>query len=545
VRRIIPLALIAFVSLASPLVAGTFGTTPIAPDLGLNSLDRGVARQKLGRDLFADPYATVTIGSVDVYDKFPYIASRTFQVVSDARWNRLVFGEVGGDLHAWDGAGTTFGALSSPRGLAVDEQDRLYVADSGNGRIMVFQATSEFGEMTLEPLFTIGGFARPMAVAVSDNGTPFDPSDDRLYVADTGRNMVLSFALMPGGARQIASIGGLGSGVGRFAGPMAIAVGRSEGINTSDVFVADAHTRRLVHLKDQGGSFAWVGDTHMDADLVTSLDTDAYGAVYAAAPNQGVVSKFGPDLTPVAELSGGLIRPRGFSIPYFTVRDHRDGSVARAGRPDGVSLEQWSDASGLRLWTLGVEVNQLAVTGGDTPSASFTLTDAANVTVSIDDANGRPLATRALGAMAAGVHQVTLDAGDVSVAGGGDRVLRVTAASRYPNGPVAVSRTGFRLGGASALPTQPMLLGSWPNPAVQNVHIAFMLPSSPNGAVSLEVFDTAGRRVRRLDSVFAPGRNEVVWDGRDERGASVSAGLYLYRLRVGDQAWTERLALVR
>ncbi|MFI5370831.1 MAG: FlgD immunoglobulin-like domain containing protein [Candidatus Eisenbacteria bacterium] len=544
-RRIIPLALIAVVSLASPLMADTFGSAPIAPDLGLDALNRGVARQQLGRDLFADPYATVTIGSVDVYDRFPYIASRTFQIVSDSRWNRLVFGEMGGNLNAFDGVGSPIGPLSAPRGLAVDEQDRLYVADSGNGRIVVFQATSEFGEMTLVPLYTIGGLARPNGVAVSDAGTPFDPTDDRLYVADTGRNQVVSFALEANGARQLNAIGGLGSGIGRFAGPMAVAVGRAEGVNTPDVYVADAHTRRLVHLRDQGGSLVWVGDVRHDADLVTSLDTDAYGAVYAAAPNQGVVRKFGPDLTPVAELGGGLTRPRGFSIPYYTVRDHRDGSVVRAGRPDGISLEQWSDGSGMRLWTLGVEVNHLAVTGGDAPSASFTLTDAANVSLSIDDASGHTLATRSLGAMAAGVHNVTLDAADLRVAGGGDHVLRLTASSRYPNGPVAVSRTGFRLGGPSALPSEPMLLGSWPNPAVHDVHIAFMLPSAAPGSVSLEVFDTAGRRVRKLDGAFAAGRNEVVWDGRDERGSSAPAGLYLYRLHVGGQVWTDRLALVR
>lgn len=543
-RRLIPLALIATVSLAHPLMADTFARAPIAPDLGFDALDRGVARQQLGRDLFGDTYASVTIGNVDVYDRFPYVSSRTFEVVSDPRWNRLVFGEVGGDLHAWDGAGTSFGALSEPRGLAVDDQDRVYIADSGNGRVLVMQATSELGTMTLVPLYAITGLARPNAVAVSDGGTPFAPADDRLYVADTGANRVVAFALGTSSATQTAAIGSLGSGTGHFAGPMAIAVGRSETVNTADVYVADAHTRRIVHLHDDGGALTWVGSVTHDADLVTSLDTDAWGSLYAAAPNRGLVRKFAPDLTPVADLGGGLVRPHGFSVPFFTVRDHRDDTMRRSARPDGISLEQWTDGSGMKLWSLGIEVKGLAVATGSAPAADFTLTDAATVTLAIDDAAGHTLATRSLGALLAGAHHVTLDPADLAAAGGGDRVLRVSAASRYPNGPSATTRVGFALAG-SGLPAHPMLLGSWPNPAIANAHIAFMLPATPNGTTALELFDTSGRRVRRIAGAFTPGRNEVVWDGRDDRGASLPAGLYLYRLRVGADVWTERLTLVR
>src|SRR5687768_9607868 len=64
---------VGLILVATPLRAGTFDRSPIAPDLGLDALTRSVARQQLGRDLFANPYATVTIGNTDVYDKFPYV----------------------------------------------------------------------------------------------------------------------------------------------------------------------------------------------------------------------------------------------------------------------------------------------------------------------------------------------------------------------------------------------------------------------------------------------------------------------------------------
>ena len=395
--------------IAAPAAAGTFARDRIAPDLGADALTRGVARAQVGRDLFADPYATVTLGSVDVYDVFPYVESRTFQVVSDPRWNRLVYGEVGRSLAAFDGAGTTAGPLESPRGMAVDENDRVYVADAGNDRVLVLQAETSQGRIALRPLFAIGGLSGPYDVAYSDGGTPFATGDDLLYVTDTGRNRVAAYALDAAGARRVAMLGELGSGAGKFAGPMAIAVGRARGASTRDVFVADAHTRRIVHLRHEGSALRWMGETVHDADVVTSLDADQWGNLYAAAPNRGVVRKFSPTLAPLAELKDALSRPRGFHVPFVNVRDHRAGSVTRVGRPSAVTLAQWTDATGMRLWGLGVDVVGLGLVQDGGPAARFTLTDPAEMTLEIADArDGRTLVRRPVGALAAGVHTVPL-----------------------------------------------------------------------------------------------------------------------------------------
>jgi DNA-binding beta-propeller fold protein YncE len=533
---------------AGPLFAGTFDRAPLAPALGLDGLNRGVTRERLGRDLFADPYAAVTIGNVDVYDVFPYVESRQFQVVSDPQWNRLVFGEAGRSLRAFDGRGTAAGALSSPHGLAVDDANRVYVADTGNNRIVVLQATTEYDEMVLAPLFTIDGLSRPYGVAHSDGGTPFQAGDDILYVADTGRNRVAAFALSASGAREVAAVGDLGSGPDRFAGPIAVAAGRHDGASTPDVYVADAHSRRIVHLRLENGALRWVGEQSTEANLVTSLDTDHWGNVYAVAPNSGFVRKFNPDLVAVADLRGDLARPRSFNVPFTNVRDHRDGRSLRVGQPNGVMVEQWSDASGARLWNLGVDVTGLEVVSGDAPTARFTLTDHADVTVEIQDAaTGRPVAHRSLGAMEAGPHTLPLGEADLR-ASGGELILRLSAASSYQNGPIASALATFRVNGNGTVssPTEPLLLGNAPNPVMPRTRISFYLPSSAvGGDVSLRVFDASGRAVRNFDRAFAPGLNEVVWDGANDHGHDLSAGVYFYRLRVGQTSFTRRMVLVR
>jgi DNA-binding beta-propeller fold protein YncE len=547
VRRAI-LWTISLTVIATQSVAGTFDRAKIAPDLGIDAFTRGVAHDQLGRNLFANPYATVTIGTVDVYDVFPYLETRTFQVVSDPRWNRLVCGQAGGSLSAYDGTGSALGALSSPRGLATDEENRLYVADTGNNRVLVLQASTQYADITLTPLYAIGGLSGPYDVAYSDGGTPFVHGDDVLYVADTGKNRVLAFALENGSARQLAEIGQLGSGPGCFAGPMAIAAGRSAGSNTADVYVADAHTRRIVRLRLGAGGFRWIADARQDADVLTSLETDQWGNLYASAPHQGVVRKFNADLEPVAELSGALASPRSFHLPFYTVRDHRVGRVERVGRPNAVSVDQWSDATGLSLWNLGLEVRSLAIDAGRAPTARFLLTDRADVTLELADAStGRSLARRSAGTMDAGAHTLALDAEELRAAeGASDVMLRVSAASSYPDGPVAVAQAHMAGGGAASLPTQPMLLGNTPNPVSGPTRIQFLLPNG--GAASqtrLRVFDASGRQLRAFERGFTPGFNEVTWDATDARGHRASAGVYFYRLEVGSLNFTRKLVLVR
>jgi hypothetical protein len=68
------------------------------------------------------------------------------------------------------------------------------------------------------------------------------------------------------------------------------------------------------------------------------------------------------------------------------------------------------------------------------------------------------------------------------------------------------------------------------------VRFAVGMPQA--GQARLEVFDVRGRRVRRLwDGDFAAGVNTPVWDGRDDKGRSLGAGLYFVRLQT---AQTER-----
>ena len=79
-----------------------------------------------------------------------------------------------------------------------------------------------------------------------------------------------------------------------------------------------------------------------------------------------------------------------------------------------------------------------------------------------------------------------------------------------------------------------------PNPFSTSMRLAFALPSS--APVDVAVHDLAGRRIRTLArGLLGAGAHELRWDGRDESGARVRAGVYFVRGRIGARPLTVRL----
>jgi hypothetical protein len=93
-----------------------------------------------------------------------------------------------------------------------------------------------------------------------------------------------------------------------------------------------------------------------------------------------------------------------------------------------------------------------------------------------------------------------------------------------------------------AVPGVLSLAQNSPNPFAGATTLRFAVPAE--GAVRLEVFDVAGRRVARLvDAVLPAGGHAVTWDGRDAAGSRVASGVYLYRLHAGGQSTSREMVL--
>jgi hypothetical protein len=84
-----------------------------------------------------------------------------------------------------------------------------------------------------------------------------------------------------------------------------------------------------------------------------------------------------------------------------------------------------------------------------------------------------------------------------------------------------------------------------PNPTRGVTRIDFSLPGVQ--AVSLDVYDVAGRHVRSLlrDERVDGGTATVVWDGADERGRDVASGVYFVRLIAGERSDSGKILVIR
>ncbi len=87
-------------------------------------------------------------------------------------------------------------------------------------------------------------------------------------------------------------------------------------------------------------------------------------------------------------------------------------------------------------------------------------------------------------------------------------------------------------------------IGTFPNPFRASTEIRFHLESA--APVALHAFDPAGRMVREIlgGSVHPSGNHVVSWNGRDDGGRRLAGGVYLLRLRVGDQTLDRKVVLL-
>lgn len=100
------------------------------------------------------------------------------------------------------------------------------------------------------------------------------------------------------------------------------------------------------------------------------------------------------------------------------------------------------------------------------------------------------------------------------------------------------------VGVPTVIPATELLSQSTPNPMRTAASIRYALPHA--GRVELSIYNALGRRVRSLVSgPKGAGQHAVSWNGRDDLGSRVGAGVYFYELRTDDIRETRRLTITR
>ena len=114
------------------------------------------------------------------------------------------------------------------------------------------------------------------------------------------------------------------------------------------------------------------------------------------------------------------------------------------------------------------------------------------------------------------------------------------------NGPftLAIDASGLSVENADILPDQFELHANFPNPFNPTTSINYDLPE--NASVSLMIYDIMGREIKHLvNEAQNAGFKAIMWDGTNNFGQQVGAGMYLYQIKAGSFTQARKMLLMK
>jgi flagellar hook assembly protein FlgD len=94
------------------------------------------------------------------------------------------------------------------------------------------------------------------------------------------------------------------------------------------------------------------------------------------------------------------------------------------------------------------------------------------------------------------------------------------------------------------LPHNFSLYQNHPNPFNPITTLRYDIPQVIN--VNIAIYDMMGRQVKTLvNGIQSAGHKSVQWNSTNNQGKPVSAGVYLYKIQVGDFVDTKKMILLR
>jgi hypothetical protein len=231
--------------------------------------------------------------------------------------------------------GTAAGQVRTPRGVAINER-YLYVADSGNNRIQVYDTLAQRWWSMGSAGTGAGQFNQPYGIDLDSAGN--------LWVADAGNDRIQRWTAATGAWTVFGGV--RGTGLGQFNGPFDIQVD-----SLGNVFVADHYNRRVQKRTAAGAWSVFIASGSVDGTLryPDGLGVDSQDSIYVSdfdtftdASRIQKFSKTGVFLGKVAsseeEYEGDISRPMGLEIGLTTnlyVADTGNSVVTERGSTGG------------------------------------------------------------------------------------------------------------------------------------------------------------------------------------------------------------------
>lgn len=251
--------------------------------------------------------------------------------------------------------GNTFDPFSFPTGVAADASGNVYVADEENNRVLKVPSTDPTCSMS-DDCITIGSnLSNPTGVAVDAGGN--------VYIADQGNNRVLKAPPSDPTCSTPSDCTTVGSGL---ANPRAVAVDES-----GNVYIADTGNDRVLRVPQTDLACSTAGDCTSVADGLSpslfapeGIAVDAQGNVYVSDSGNRRVLKVPPSDLACSTAADCPAVGSGLSFPAGVAVDAQEN----------VYITDTSNSDVLKVQTAGVNLGFAAINTSTPATQTLTFT---------------------------------------------------------------------------------------------------------------------------------------------------------------------------
>ena len=243
-----------------------------------------------------------------------------------------------------------FGKLREPRDAALDPHGRLWVADFGNSRLRIYDASGGYlggwggkgdGRHAFRDLTAVAVAGDDVYVADTWNGRVekfgldgtwkgaapglFGPRglavapDGDLWVSDTGNHRLVHYDAT---LKTIETLGHRGSGAGEFSSPVGVVIA-----STGTIYVADTGNRRIVVLDASGKYQSSWPVPGWDRAVEPHLEVDPDGGLWATDPGTAETLLHFDRKGAVTERRNADDQGRRFSLPTGLALDVKNRAL--------------------------------------------------------------------------------------------------------------------------------------------------------------------------------------------------------------------------
>ncbi|MDH3476566.1 MAG: 6-bladed beta-propeller [Rhodospirillales bacterium] len=288
---------------------------PMPPDKPRIKFIRSLSTERDVGIVKETSFADILLGKEDEDERIRHLekpygvhADREGRVfVGDTGIGKLVVFDIANKKYSvWGEAGN--GALAKPGGITSDSQGRIYVTDAAQKRIVIFDRDGRF----LSAIGQKGELDRPVGIAVNE-------ALGRVYVVDTAKHQVAMYDI---DGPLISTFGERGNEPGQFNYPTNLAMDRD-----GKLYVVDSMNFRVQVLDPDGNyvkSFGQIGDNPGQLARPKGIAVDSQGHVYvvdAAFNNFQIFNQEGKLMLFVGRLG---FRPGEFWLPAGAYIDGQD-----------------------------------------------------------------------------------------------------------------------------------------------------------------------------------------------------------------------------